>query len=183
MKALVSLSIPILLSKKVKKSGASDKVTMEQHETDMGKLQNSVLYRIKDMEDKVEAMEDKFEAEKKNLVNNFEEQIRSKNAELAAMKADLQKMKNIKDTFEKDIKSNGNEIAEMKIELKRVNNLIEEETSSRIFLNKEIEKESSHLGSKITKIVSTISNSDLGNLKEKTGFYNTFPIYFSTFLA
>ena len=63
-------------SKKVKKSGASDKVTMEQHETDMGKLQNSVLYRIEAMEDKVEAMEDKFETEKKNLVNHFEEQIR-----------------------------------------------------------------------------------------------------------
>ena len=55
----------------------------------------------------------------------------------------------------------------MKIELKRVNNLIEEETSSRTFFNKEIEKKSSLLGSKITEIVSTISNSDLGNLKEK----------------
>ena len=97
---------------------------------------------------RIGAIEDKLESEKndkKNIINSFEEKMKSKNTELVEVKADFQKMKNIKDTFEKDIKSKGNEIAEMKIELKRVNNLIEEETSSRIFFNKEIEKESSHL--------------------------------------
>ena len=36
-----------------------------------------------------------------------------------------------------------------------------------VLFTKELEKESSHLGSKITKIVSNISNSDLGDLEKK----------------
>ena len=83
---------------------------------------------------RIGAMKDKLESEKNNKKNSFEEKIKSKNAELAEVKIDLQKIKNTKDTFEKDIKSKDNEIAEINIELKRVNNLIEEETSSRIFL-------------------------------------------------
>ena len=88
---------------------------------------------------RIGAIEDKLESEKndkKNVINSFEEKMKSKNTELVEVKADLQKIKNIKDTFEKDIKSKVNEIAEMKIELKRVNNLIEEETSSRIFFSR-----------------------------------------------
>ena len=89
------------------------------------------------------------------------------------MKADLQRFKNIvkKETdkknleknFEEEIKSRDEEIAGIKAELQRFKSIIEEETNSRINFNKEMEKKSSHLESKMTSIMSSISKSDVGN--------------------
>ena len=126
----------------------------------MKELKNLVLYRI-------EAIEDKVENEKEILVSKFEEQIRSKNAEMAAMKTDLQKMKIAKNIFENDNMSKDKEITEINMKLKRLNNLIEEETKSRTYFNKELEKKSSHFESKMTDIISKNSNPDFENIEKK----------------
>ena len=151
---------------------------MEKHESEIGKLQNNSEFfeekfqlmekeRRRDKESfyhKFGVIEDKLESErieKKNLVKDLEEKIKSKNAELAEIKADLQKIKNTKNIFENELKSKDNEIAEINMELKRFNNFVEEETSSKIFFNKELEKKSSHLESKMTDIIDLKKNVSL----------------------
>ena len=111
-----------------KTSRSSDKATIVNLKSDVERLQNSSEFyeekfqmmekeRWRDKESlylRIGAIEDKLESEKnykKNVINSFEENMKSKNTELVEVKADFQKMKNIKDTFEKDIKSKGNEIA------------------------------------------------------------------------
>ena len=51
--------------------------------------------------------------------------------------------------------------------------MIEEETDSRIFFNKELGKKSSHLESEITNIMSNISNPEFGDLGEKVSLLET----------
>ena len=108
-----------------KTSRSSAKATIVNLKSDVERLQNSSeLYeekfqmmekeRRRDKESlylRIGAIEDKLESEKndkKNIINNFEEKMKSKNTELVEVKTDLQKIKNIKDTFEKDIKTKVN---------------------------------------------------------------------------
>ena len=70
-------------------------------------------------------------------------------------------MKDLKNDLKKVIQAKDKEIAETREDLLRLQHIVEKETDSRIFFNKELEKKSSHLESKITNIISSTKTSEL----------------------
>ena len=106
------------------------------------------MKRVKEsFENRIGVIEDRLESEKsdkKRLEKTFEEEIRSKDEEIAEIKADFRKFKNI----------------------------IEEKTESKLQnqyqdFNREMEKKSSQIESKLTDLVTSISKTDVEALVGK----------------